>query len=213
MGLQWVPPEKDVQQHQDLPRLNCELSLIQFSIRSTFSFSQPNFTFTKKYKQTKSLTFLSPNRHVPGFFFIKTSIKTILKTNRYSLLRGFFNTHPTFQPTKGKPQPTKGREPNAPKTSLQGTCPSTWSRGIVSRPNLSGPCRRLTVKQGCGNSHLVGGWTTHLKNMSQMGDHLPRDRGENKKIFELPPSSHGWFDLLGNYQETKTFLGSTLLKY
>ncbi len=28
-------------------------------------------------------------------------------------------------------------------------------------------------------THLVGGWTTHLKNMLVKLDHLPRDRGEN----------------------------------
>ena len=34
---------------------------------------------------------------------------------------------------------------------------------------------------------LVGGWTTHLKKIFVKLDHFPKDRGEHKKIFELPP--------------------------
>ncbi len=34
------------------------------------------------------------------------------------------------------------------------------------------------------NPILVGGWTTHLKNMLVKLDHFPKDRVENTKMFE-----------------------------
>ena len=40
---------------------------------------------------------------------------------------------------------------------------------------------------------LYSSWwlvSTYLKNMSQHGNHFPKDRGENNKIFELPPPSN-----------------------
>ena len=36
------------------------------------------------------------------------------------------------------------------------------------------------------NGDLVGGWTTHLKNMLVKLDHLPRDRGKNQKYLKPP---------------------------
>ena len=59
---------------------------------------------------------------------------------------------------------------------LRGTCKIFW----VSVPRYYFRLTRLT---GGKKMLLVGGWTTQLKNMLVKLDHFPKDRGENKNIW------------------------------
>ena len=47
--------------------------------------------------------------------------------------------------------------------------------------------------------NLVGGWTTHLKNISQNGFIFPNFRGENKKIFETTTQEPSHFLFFWGY--------------
>ena len=59
-------------------------------------------------------------------------------------------------------------------------------------------------------THLVGGWTTQLKNMKVKLDHFPRDQGENEKSLKQPDIHR--FILASYHLDSSSSCGTNQLK-
>ena len=64
---------------------------------------------------------------------------------------------------------------------------SWWFRNSANQLIWFDMCQGYKVPIILKFAFLLGGWTTHLKNMLVKLDHFPRDRGKNKKCLKPPP--------------------------